>query len=189
MNTFSKRTRSIWNRSKLDWSKWDVQHTTTAPLPSGTTPVCLNVHGRIPFHSAFQSEILEPYFNTSISHILSKILTFLLAPSRTKNQPPNIAATVSPTNRKIRHDSRSTYITQFFVWKGSGSRDFMMSLPSWLHSKVLFRLSHNRNVENTSCHEKPLRSSDQTTTSFTVLFPTRFISILRKSRRNLGFFK
>ena len=65
----------------------------------------------------------------------------------------------------------------------------MMSLPSWLHSKVLFRLSHNRNVENTSCHEKPLRSSDQTTTSFTVLFPTRFISILRKSRRNLGFFK
>ena len=54
-------------------------------------------------------EILQPYFNTCISHISKKILIFLLASRRTSNQLPNIATTVSPTNGKTPHNSRSTY--------------------------------------------------------------------------------
>ena len=54
-------------------------------------------------------EILQAYFNTCISHISKKILTFLIASRRTSNQLPNIATTVSPTNGKTRHNSRSTY--------------------------------------------------------------------------------
>ena len=88
-------------------------------------------------------EILQGYFNTCISHIWhisKKILIFLLASRRTSNQLPNIATTVSPTNGKTLHNSRSIPMR-----KGSRSRDLRMSSPNWLHSWVLLSLrNHSR---------------------------------------------
>ena len=83
------------------WKNWTAQSTTQQ-----NEPILYNSRSKSRYKPF---EILQPYFNTCISHISKKILIFLLASRRTSNQLPNIATTVSPTNGKTLHNSRSTY--------------------------------------------------------------------------------
>ena len=131
---------------------------------------------------------IEPYFNTCIYFTYMKSNLNIFTCSETDLKPASQYCHCSVSNEQENTTRLAQYLyhTVLRVKRIGITRlyDVFTQLVAQLSP---FRLSHNKNVQNMSCHEKSLRSSDQTTTSFPVRFPRGLSKHLGNQAENWDF--